>query len=82
MEKANKLLLQLQELTFAFIEMKLYLDTHPFDPKVHQDLIRVSREMEMLMPQVERFYGPLCGHKFMENPARWITEPWPWELMY
>lgn len=83
MNNGENVLYQLQQLQFAFIEMKLYLDTHPFDQRVHQDLMRVSHEMNMLMPEVERYYGPLMGHGFSRvSPARWVTDPWPWELHY
>ena len=83
MHRAAKLLRQLQELQFALIEMNLYLDTHPSDSRAQQDLMQVSRQIEMLIPGVEKYYGPLTPIGFShENPARWITEPWPWELRY
>lgn len=83
MHRAAKLLRQLQELQFALIEMNLYLDTHPFDKRAQQDLMQVAGQIEMLMPSVEKYYGPLTPIGFSrENPARWITEPWPWELKY
>lgn len=82
MVKAQKMMLKLQELQFAFIETKLYLDTHPYDTRAQQDLMALSSKIQMVRPKVETYYGPLMGHSFsQENPARWITEPWPWELM-
>lgn len=82
MNKASKLMIQLQELQFAAIEINLYLDTHPNDPKAQQDLMQISQQISILMPRVEKYYGPLTALGFSrENPSRWISEPWPWELM-
>lgn len=83
MDKAASLLYQLQQLQFALIEMQLYLDTHPFDQMAQRDLMQLSNQIEKIMPKVEKYYGPLTSHGYMkENPARWITEPWPWEHKY
>ncbi len=83
MHKPKKLLLKLQELQFALLETNLYLDTHPSNTKAQQDLMQLSYQISMLMPKVEKYYGPLTIYGFKnENPVRWITEPWPWEIMY
>ena len=83
MDKANKYLLKLQELQFAALELHLYLDTHPYDTQAQQDIMALTQQIHMLMPKVEKYYGPLTPLSFnRENPVRWITEPWPWELHY
>lgn len=82
MDSASKLMLQLQELQFGLLEIQLYLDTHPNDPKAQQNLMQLAQQISLLMPRVEKYYGPLTSLGFSrENPSRWITEPWPWERM-
>lgn len=83
MEKASKLLTQLQELEFAAIEVKLYLDNHPHDQRAQHEFQRLTYQIMMLTPKVEKYYGPIKQYGYtQENPARWISEPWPWELTY
>ncbi|MFT9488087.1 spore coat protein CotJB [Tepidibacillus infernus] len=82
MDKAFALLRQYQELEFAAVEVRLYLDTHPFDQGAQCDFKRYTYQMMMLRPHLERHFGPLQQGFSYENPARWIDEPWPWELNY
>ncbi|OEF99748.1 hypothetical protein BHF71_07610 [Vulcanibacillus modesticaldus] len=83
MKRATPLLYKLQDLEFAALELKLYLDTHPNDKKAQQDFTNLTYQIMQLMPEVERYYGPLTQYGFSkENPARWIKDPWPWEIIY
>ncbi len=83
MHKANQLMYKLQELQFSALEVRLYLDTHPFDQKAQQDFSTLTYHIMQIMPQVEQYYGPLLQYGYSkENPVRWIEEPWPWEYKY
>jgi len=82
-QKAFALLRQCQELHFAAVELQLYLDTHPFDQRAQCDFKRVTYQCMLLKPQVEKHFGPLNNFSYsQENFARWVEEPWPWELDY
>ena len=81
MNKAMALLLKYQELEFAAVEVRLYLDTHPMDQRAQCDYKRLVYQMMMMRPQLERIFGPLT-HDSLEDPSRWVSEPWPWELNY
>jgi len=83
MEKAYALLRRCMELEFAAVEIRLYLDTHPFDQRAQCDFKRVTYQCMLLKPQVEQYFGPLENFSFsQENPSRWVEELWPWELVY
>lgn len=82
MEKAAKMMYKLQELQFATIELTLFLDTHPYDQRVQHQLTDINNQIMILLPKVEYYFGPLTYAGFSKtNPARWIEEPWPWEIM-
>lgn len=83
MKKANASLLCLQQLEFAALETKLYLDIHPNEQMAQRDFTNYTLQIAQQMPIVEKYYGPLTQFgPSQENPARWIEEPWPWELQY
>ncbi|TCS83695.1 spore coat protein CotJB [Tepidibacillus fermentans] len=82
MNRPMDLLLKYQEIEFAAAEVRLYLDTHPFDQRAQCDFKRYTYQMMMMRPQLERIFGPLTHEYSQENPARWVEEPWPWELIY
>ncbi|MFV9511056.1 spore coat protein CotJB [Tepidibacillus sp. LV47] len=82
MDKAMAILRRYQEIEFAATEVRLYLDTHPFDQKAQCDFKRLTYQLMMMRPYLERFFGPLTHEYSQENPDRWIEEPWPWELIY
>ncbi len=80
-----QMLIQIQQLQFAAIELNLYLDTHPYDQQVlalynqaHQQLIKRVRDYEQV-------YGPLLSYGYSPAPQNywaWAESPWPWELKY
>ena len=82
MHKATKIMRQLQELQFAATEVRLYLDTHPYDRAAQQQYQQLTYQIMLITPKVEKYFGPLKFLSFSrENPSRWITDPWPWEMM-
>jgi len=81
LEKANKMMYRLQELQFAALELILFLDTHPYDQHIQHQISQIENQITLLIPKVEKYYGPLTYDDFArENPLRWIEEPWPWEI--
>ncbi len=83
MKRANSYLYKLQELEFAALETKLYLDIHPCEQMAQRDFTNYTYQIAQQIPKVAKYYGPLTQYGFSEeNPARWIEEPWPWEINY
>ena len=74
----SEIILKIQELSFACVDLNLYLDTHPDDEKaicLHKEY---CNKFEDLADKYQRIYGPLTI-MFPCNKWRWLEEPWPWE---
>lgn len=78
--RKEELLLEIMELTFAIVDLNLYLDLHPNDEKMlskFKNLVEKSCQKEMEYVQK---YGPL---ELIDNDEcetfEWIKDPWPWE---
>jgi spore coat protein JB len=76
------LLRKIQELSFASVEINLYLDNHPGNQKALNDYNKISAELQEVTKLYEKEYGPLknFGCAQSEYPWKWVNEPWPWEL--
>ena len=72
---------RIQQLSFALVELNLYLDTHP-DCKNALDLYnKYSAELKTLREEYTRKHGPLMnfGTCPAETGFSWVNSPWPWE---
>ncbi len=79
----HPLLNQLQELQFAVNEIRLYLDTHPNDPRAICDFQRYTYQLNNLMVNYQQMMGPMFGMMYSpSSPSLWVDGPWPWELEY
>lgn len=78
------LLRRIQEIEFVAIDLNLYLDTHPDDQRALCDYNHASQQLQALMREYERCYGPLMpfGHGVSQPPWAWIEDPWPWDICY
>jgi spore coat protein JB len=76
------LLLKLQELCFAAVDLNLYLDNHPENKNALADYDAISREIKNVKKIYETENGPLTNFGCSESkyPWAWTNEPWPWEL--
>ena len=83
-EPANdqaKLLTSIDALSFAMIDLNLYLDIYP-NSKEYIDLFNRYRiEKNNLVKEYENKYGPLTLDSDANNtyPWAWDRMPWPWE---
>ena len=61
----SEIILKIQELSFACVDLNLYLDTHP------DEAIR----------NYECKYGPLTNFGYGKSgcPWQWVEQPWPWD---
>ena len=77
----DKLLLNLQAISFATHELNLYLDLHPEDQSMIALLNDYKNQKELLTKEYEEKYGPLtvCTKNQYERVFDWINNPWPWE---
>jgi len=77
----EKLLFNIQSISFAAHDINLYLDTHPNNQSLlmlYKDYIQKKEE---LMREYEKKYGPLTtmSKEIGNNQFNWIKSPWPWE---
>jgi spore coat protein JB len=76
-----ELLLKIQALQMACIDLNLFLDTHPCDVRALHDFNCYSDQFCAAMKQYECKYGPLegFGNSTSELPFSWRQSPWPWK---
>ena len=83
--KANSeredIIMQIDEQTFAIIEMNLYLDIYPNDKNALNKFNSYLRKEKELINLYESKYGPMT----ISSPVQtdnwlWNNSPWPWEV--
>ena len=74
---------RIDQVSFAVVEMNLYLDTHPED----EDALAFFREKVELrkeaLKQYAEQYDPLTidtANDRMSRSFEWVMQPWPWEV--
>lgn len=80
-----QMLLQIQQIEFALIELNLFLDTHPSEQQALAMYNQLHQELMQCVQNYEQAFGPLLNFGFspnMQNTWRWVETPWPWELKY
>ena len=77
----EKLLYELDSISFATHELNLYLDLHPTDQSMVTLFNDYRRKLEELTKNYESMYGPLTvNSNEMENKTfSWVNTSWPWE---
>ncbi len=78
--KRYKLLQDINSVSFAALELTLFLDTHPDDRAMWEQRKTYLKERECLIAEYEDRYGPLTQNSPGDFPWNWIDEPWPWEM--
>ena len=75
------MLMQLQEIRFAMIDLGLYLDVYPNDKNSLSLFNSYLRKEKELCKMFESKYGPLTfDSEVMTNSWLWDKGPWPWEV--
>ena len=74
----SEIILKIQELSFACVDLNLYLDTHPDDQKALCLHRKYCKQVKELKDKYQKVYGPLTIN-YPCNKWRWLEEPWPWE---
>lgn len=80
--KQNQLLDYINMVSFAVVEVNLYLDTHPCDQEALEYFRHYSKLRNKAMKEYADAYGPLtidtnCNNS---NTWEWVKNPWPWEM--
>lgn len=74
------MLMQLQELKFALIELGLYLDLNDNDRSAIKLFNEYQKKEKELCKMFESKYGPLTFDSMeYKNTWTWDNGPWPWE---
>ena len=76
-EEKKALLHEIRVCTFALIEAKLFLDSHPDD----RQAIAFYRKHRETLRQLENKWENCTGEMFNKNASRWtwVDTPWPWQ---
>lgn len=75
------MLMQLQELNFALIDLGMYLDIYENDVKCINLFNEYQKKERNLRKMFENKYGPLTFDSgTYTNAWTWINSPWPWEV--
>ena len=77
----ERMLYELDSISFAMHELNLYLDMHPEDQSMVTLFNDYRRKLEELTKNYESMYGPLTvNSNEMENKTfSWVNTSWPWE---
>lgn len=78
----ESLLQKINEVSFAVDDVKLYLDTHPYDEEALAYFNEYSRQRNEALKEYARNYGPLTVDTAVYSGADswiWPEEPWPWQ---
>ncbi len=76
-----KMLTNIDALSFAIIDLNLYLDVNPMNQEAINMFNQYRVEKENLVKNYENMYGPLTLDSNVLNtyPWMWNERPWPWE---
>lgn len=75
------LLQDIGELSFAVLEMNLYLDGHPDNKEALKDYRKAVEELTRITEMYEEEFGPLTamGDGYADE-FLWSRQPWPWQM--
>jgi spore coat protein JB len=70
----------LQAVSFALDDIRLFLDTHPFETEAISYYENYKQQRNKIMEEYEQNYGPVLSYNVNEaNTWTWVESPWPWE---
>ncbi len=77
----EKLFRDIQIVSFAIDDIKLFLDTHPDNADALNYFRHYRNIMETMVEKYTQLYGPLTVNDTKaEITWEWVQTPWPWEL--
>ena len=77
----TRLMIMLDALEFATIDLNLYLDIYQNDKDIFELFNQYRTETNNLRKEYESLYGPILTNSeaLMTYPWAWDNSPWPWE---
>lgn len=84
MEKTRKkLLYEIDQVSFAVVEMNEYLDTHPYEEEGIQYFKHLNEKRKKLMEEYAKRFEPLCmsdvDQTSCDKSWDWALTPFPWK---
>lgn len=81
MNEQAELLTYVDALTFAMIDLNLYLDVYPNDREALELFNQYRMQADEYTKKYESKYGPLelTSNSLNTFPWAWDNTPWPWE---
>jgi len=76
------LLWEIDKVSFAIVEMTLYLDTHPNEKEAIDYLNHYNRKKRQLMKEYAMKFTPLTVECAQDNDCehwKWALDPLPWK---
>ena len=79
--KQAEMLTDIDALSFAMIDLNLYLDVYPNDSEKIELYNNYLNQKEELIKKYEKEYGPLTtmSKELGKAPWAWDDKPWPWK---
>ena len=76
-----EIILKIQELSFACVDLNLYLDNFPNDKERINLYNQYDKKTSDLIKEYNNKFEPLTltGNELKEVPWAWEDSPWPWE---
>lgn len=76
-----RMLTDIDMLSFAAIDLSLYLDVHPNNKEMLEVFNKCREQLNKATVEYEKKFGPLSkGSSSNSNyPWQWENSPWPWE---
>ena len=76
-----EMLLNINKLSFALQDIRLYLDINPNDQNMIKLFNDYQQKQENATEEYERKYGPILSDtKSQDNIFSWEEYSWPWEM--
>lgn len=77
----NKLLHEINILSFTVVELNLFLDTHPCNQEAMRHFDYYNRLKKEKCEEYSNMFGPLTlkDAKGRTQEFQWTMQPWPWE---
>ena len=74
---------KIQEMSFAIVDLNLFLDTHPDCEQALELFKKLSASLKSLKSDYQNQYGPLYATESSnQTPFSWVSDDnkWPWEF--
>lgn len=71
---------KLQAICFVMDDLRLFLDTHPFETGALTQYEETRLQRNQLLSEFETNFGPIETYNVKQNNQwTWVDSPWPWE---